>query len=254
MADVFPDLIRAIAAHEGDRMALVVDGADRLTYRELDDRAAAVAAGLRARGVRPGDLIALLFPNLAWLDYACALLGVLTAGAAAVVLADGTTDDELRHIAGHGQLRAVLTGRPRQLPIVADWQDELAAVETTGPTPPPVEVRPGDLAMVLYTSGTTGRPKGVPLTHAHLVTPALQSPPKADPGVAERVVAPFPIATAAGQMYFAKELGCANTLHLVPEFEAGPSLSNSCETRDVTIFLRQSRARRDYRDSDDDPR
>ncbi|MGD0063158.1 MAG: AMP-binding protein [Streptosporangiaceae bacterium] len=224
MADVFPDLIRAIARDQGDRIALVVDGTDRLTYRELDERAATVAAGLRARGVRHGDLVALLFPNVAWLDYACALLGVLTAGAAAVVLADGITADELRHIAGHCELRAVLTGRPRQLPVVADWQDELAAVEATGTTSPSVEVaaevRPGDLAMVLYTSGTTGRPKGVPLTHAHLATPALQSPPKADPGMAERVVAPFPIATAAGQMYFSRELGCANTLYLVPEFEA----------------------------------
>jgi len=225
MADVFPDLIRAIAMHEGDRIALVVDGADRLTYRELDERAATVATGLRARGVRHGDLVALLFPNVAWLDYACALLGVLNAGAAAVVLADGTTADELRHIAGHCELRAVLTGRPRQLPVIADWQDELAAVEATGAASPSVEVavevRPGDLAMVLYTSGTTGRPKGVPLTHAHLATPALQSPPKADPGAAERVVVPFPIATAAGQMYLTRELGCANTLYLVPEFEAG---------------------------------
>jgi acyl-CoA synthetase (AMP-forming)/AMP-acid ligase II/acyl carrier protein len=225
MADVFPDLIRAIARHQGDRIALVVDGTDRLTYRELVERAATVATGLRARGVRHGDLVALLFPNVAWLDYACALLGVLNAGAAAVVLADGITADELRHIAGHCELRAVLTGRPRQLPAVADWQDDLAAVEATGAASPSVEgaaeVRPGDLAMVLHTSGTTGRPKGVPLTHAHLVTPALQSPPKADPGVAERVVAPFPIATAAGQMYVSRELGCANTLYLMPEFEAG---------------------------------
>jgi len=49
MADVLPDLIRAIAVTEGDRVALVVDGAGRHTYRELAERAAAVSAGLRAR-------------------------------------------------------------------------------------------------------------------------------------------------------------------------------------------------------------
>ena len=54
-----------------------------------------------------------------------------------------------------------------------------------------------NLALILHTSGTTGRPKGVPLTHAHLAAPALGSPPKPDPAAAERVIAPFPIATAA---------------------------------------------------------
>ena len=225
MAGVLPDLIRATAATEGDRTALVVDGAGRLSYRELAGRAAAVAGGLRARGVRRGDLVALLFPNAGWLDYGCALLGVLSAGAAAVVVSDGATDDELRHIARSCELRAVLTGRPRELPGIAGWQAGLAEISadaspaaSAGSWPGPA---PDDLAMVLFTSGTTGRPKGVPLSHAHLAAPAVEGPPKADPAVAERVIAPFPIAAAAAQMYFSKELGCANTLYLMPEFEAG---------------------------------
>jgi acyl-CoA synthetase (AMP-forming)/AMP-acid ligase II len=87
-----------------------------------------VAGGLRARGVRRGDLIALLFPNAGWLDYGCALLGVLSAGAAAVVVSDGGTDDELRHTARSCELRAVLTGRPRELPGIAGWQAGLAEI------------------------------------------------------------------------------------------------------------------------------
>jgi acyl-CoA synthetase (AMP-forming)/AMP-acid ligase II/acyl carrier protein len=220
MADVIPDLIREIAATEGERTALVVDGFGGHTYRELAERAAAVSTGLRNRGVRRGDLVALLFPNSAWLDYACALLGVMTAGGIAVVVSDGATADELRHIAGHCELRAVLTGGPRELPDIAEWQCPLRAIETPAADLQAADVQPGDLALILHTSGTTGRPKGVPLTHAHLAAPALGSPPKPDPAAAERVIAPFPIASAAGHMYFAKELGCANTLYLMPEFDA----------------------------------
>ncbi len=222
MADVLPDLISAIAATEGDRPALVLDGTGRLSYRELAGRAAAVAAGLRARGVRRGDLVALLFPNAGWLDYGCALLGVLSAGAAAAVVSDGATDEELRHIARNCELRAVLTGRPRDLPDIAGWQAALADIsaDVTADISAGAGAEPGDVAMVLFTSGTTGRPKGVPLSHAHLAAPAVEGPQKADPAAAERVIAPFPIASAAAQMYFSKELGCANTLYLMPEFDA----------------------------------
>jgi acyl-CoA synthetase (AMP-forming)/AMP-acid ligase II len=220
-AKVISDLIQAIAAADGDRVALVVDGVGRLTYRELADRAVAVSAGLRAREVQRGDQVALLFPTAAWLDYACALLGVLNVGAAAVVVSDGSTDDELRHIGGQCALRAVITDRPRELPEVAGWQCDLAAVETREQAVwQAVDVQPGDLAMVLHTSGTTGRPKGVPLTHAHLAAFALEWEEKANHRTAERVIAPFPIASAAGQVVFARELGCANTLHLMPEFDA----------------------------------
>src|SRR6266704_709200 len=168
MADVLPDLISAIAATEGDRPALVLDGTGRLSYRELAGRAAAVAAGLRARGVRRGDLVALLFPNAGWLDYGCALL-------------------------------AVLTGRPRDLPDIAGWQAALADIsaDVTADISAGAGAEPGDLAMVLFTSGTTGRPKGVPLSHAHLAAPAGEGPQKADPAAAERVIAPFPIASGS---------------------------------------------------------
>jgi acyl-CoA synthetase (AMP-forming)/AMP-acid ligase II len=226
-AKVIPYLISAVAATKGKRVALVVDGVGRYTYRELTERAAAAAAGLYARGVRSGDMVALLFPTAAWLDYACALLAVLNLGAVAVVVSDGATDDELRHIARHCDLRAILTDRPRELPDVAGWQSDLAAVEIwERPGSPKVkapvaDVQPSDLAMVLHTSGTTGRPKGVPFTHAQLAVPALEwAGPKARWLPAERVISPFPVASAAGQLAFAKELGRANTLYLMPKFDA----------------------------------
>jgi acyl-CoA synthetase (AMP-forming)/AMP-acid ligase II len=224
---VIPYLIRAVAATNGNRVALVVDGAGRITYRELYERASAISAGLHARGIRTGDLVALLFPTAAWLDYACALLAVQKIGAVAVVVSDGATDDELRHIAQHCDLRAILTDRPRELPDVAGWQSDLAAIEVTARPGSPLaetpmaEVQPSDLAMVLHTSGTTGRPKGVPITHAQFAVPALEwVAPKARWLPADRVISPFPIASAAGQLSFVKEMGRANTLYLMPKFDA----------------------------------
>lgn len=222
MPGVIPDLIRATAATNEARVALVVDGAGRHTYQQLVARADTISAGLRARGVRRGDLIALLFPAAAWLDYACALLGVLDAGA--VLVSGGATEDEVRQMAGHHRLRAVLTAGPGELPGVADWHSDLATVEAQAagaPRPPGAGLRPDDLAMILHPPGTARRVTGVPLTHADLAAPAVGMPPKADPAVAERVLTSFPVASAAGPMHFAREVGGGNTLYLMPEFEPG---------------------------------
>jgi len=221
MFSSIPGLIRNIAMNDADRPALIVEGAGRLTYRELDARGNAIATGLLARGVGHGDLVGLSFAAREWLDYVCAYLGILKAGAGAVVLSDGATSAELRNIAANCTFRGIVTGHRRTFEPIAEWIAELAEVEA-GQSNDPVDFAggPDDVALILHTSGTTGRPKGVPMTHGHIAAPALGSgAASALSTTPARVLHTFPIATTAGQIVLGKELGSGNALHVLPEFD-----------------------------------
>jgi acyl-CoA synthetase (AMP-forming)/AMP-acid ligase II len=138
------------------------------TYRQLDVRADAIALGLRQAGVVTGSRVALLARNS--IDYIASLLGIMRAGAVAVpvnfrfpeeTIARILADSDSRLLLGDDdQLARVNTAIPR-----VAFGHELAQFQRTGDLAPftPAE---HDLALLLYTSGSTGMPKGVRLTHA----------------------------------------------------------------------------------------
>ncbi|MDG4787849.1 non-ribosomal peptide synthetase [Micromonospora sp. WMMD1102] len=164
--------------------ALVV-GRERFGYTDLDNRADRVASALRDRGVGRGDLVGVCLPRTAWL--VPTLLGVLKSGAAYVPLDPGYPADRLRLITEDARLRLVvcdgsssaLAGTAGAAVLdVADLPAEPArnraepARERAEPARKDAEPareraggEPDDLAYVLYTSGSTGQPKGVPLAH-----------------------------------------------------------------------------------------
>jgi D-alanine--poly(phosphoribitol) ligase subunit 1 len=163
------DVLSAVLEHAGggpDRPA-VKDLERALTYGELVDEVGRVAAGLVARGVRPGDRVAIHLPNS--VDFVVAALASLWTGAIFVPLA--VTDPEAR-------LAAILADCAPAVVITADGghQDRVPAASTlAGPTwvavatlglggpPPSARADPGTerVAYAIYTSGTTGTPKGV---------------------------------------------------------------------------------------------
>ncbi|KAA6224514.1 amino acid adenylation domain-containing protein [Streptomyces albofaciens JCM 4342] len=135
-----------------DRVAVVGGGA-RSTYGELDRRAAAVAGYLRARGVGEEDRVTVRLPRSP--DLVAVLLGVVKAGAAYVPVDPDGPPGRTGLLTGNAAAAFDVTGA-----VVAD---ALAGTGGTGPVP--ARVTAGSAFSVLHTSGSTGEPKGVTVTH-----------------------------------------------------------------------------------------
>lgn len=140
----------------------VFSAAGDLTYGELRARALAIAETLRRNGVRAGDLVALVGPKCA--EQIPALLGILAAGAAYLPIgADQPADRTTRILESSGVAVVLLCGDGQAAAAVPVITVTSAVQNSADVEPVPVE--PQDLAYVLFTSGSTGEPKGVELTH-----------------------------------------------------------------------------------------
>ncbi|SEF24420.1 amino acid adenylation domain-containing protein [Amycolatopsis pretoriensis] len=154
---------RAVAARTPERVALT-DGEVSLTYRELDDRSDAVAAGLRALGVSDGDRVGVCLERTA--ELVVTLLGVLKAGAVYVPADPAYPAERLAYTAQDAGLRLVLTRLPELPGVTAVTPDDVIAA---GTDPVTSAVSADDPAYVIYTSGSTGRPKGVVVPHRNVI-------------------------------------------------------------------------------------
>ncbi|MEU3830586.1 AMP-binding protein [Streptomyces sp. NPDC029080] len=149
------DVLRTHVELRPDAEAVVELGGDRLTYAQLWRRAARVAGGLRARGVTAGDRVAVRYT--AGRDWALAFWGTLLAGGIAVAVNARSTPVEVESVLGDAGVKV-------DLPADAPLPDGEPYVTT--------DVVAADVAALFYTSGTTGRAKGVPITHEAFVTNA----------------------------------------------------------------------------------
>ena len=168
--------LKDAAGQYPDRPAVRLDD-DVIAYAELDDLTARVAGWLHGRGVEPGDRIGLMLPNVP--AFVVLYYGVLRAGATVVPMNPLLKAREVRHYlsdsgakivfawhtaAGEAAAGAAEVGA-ETVTVTADTLDEIAS------WPPRTEFaarEDDDTAVILYTSGTTGTPKGAQLTHANL--------------------------------------------------------------------------------------
>ncbi|MDJ0396571.1 AMP-binding protein [Rhodococcus sp. G-MC3] len=183
-------LLATRANYAPDHPAVAFEGTE-LTYRELDDGASSVAAGLLTMGLRPGDAVSVFLSNR--LEYLPAVFGISRAGMRYVPVNTAFKGSFLEYALDHSDSRALITesrlgdpladltvlpsnlahvvylgGQPERLPrgdiATYAWDDVIAKSEVQVDFP---ELRPDDISAITYTSGTTGRSKGV-------LAPALQ--------------------------------------------------------------------------------
>jgi long-chain acyl-CoA synthetase len=165
------------AAAQGERIALRL-GEFRISYHELDEASGRVARLLSNLGVRPGDRVGVMLGNTP--DFAAVYYGVLRAGGVVVPMNPLLKAREVAHYMSDSQATVLFAAQPFAAEAQAGAAQTGVAVVEVGPTfladlaPQPVVAsvvdRDGsDTAVILYTSGTTGRPKGAELTHANLI-------------------------------------------------------------------------------------
>ncbi|WP_114907069.1 non-ribosomal peptide synthetase/MFS transporter [Ornithinimicrobium murale] len=162
------DVIRSVAREHPTRIAVTSRGED-LTYADLVARAEGVAGQLRALGVTRGDRVGLLLERSC--DVVVGMLAAFRVGAAYVPLDPMYPDGRLAALLEAASPAAVLTRADLEarLPeVVRERAVDLGEVPATPPTDAPDAARGDDVAYLLFTSGTTGAPKGVQVEHRHL--------------------------------------------------------------------------------------
>jgi malonyl-CoA/methylmalonyl-CoA synthetase len=178
-----PRVFHEIATSDPGRPALTIGG-ETVTHGELDRLAARAGGWIRSQDVAPGDRVVLCGGNS--LDFVVGYLGILRAGAIVVLAGPTLTERELRHLVensgavcalAHGPALQKLSSIFRSDELVIAFEDEryssgpsLQQAISEGESLEPQDAASDETALLAYTSGTTGRPKGVPLSHANLLS------------------------------------------------------------------------------------
>ncbi|HEX4249717.1 MAG TPA: long-chain fatty acid--CoA ligase [Pseudonocardia sp.] len=176
MVNLADSLVHAATAY-ADRPAVKLDEVE-LTYAQLDQASQHVAGLLAARGIGPGDRVGIMLPNVP--HWGVLYYGVLRAGAVAVPMNPLLKEREVAYYLGDSGANLLFAwhGFGAEAQAGAKLVDaEAVLIEPTGflellgsaaPIPGAVERDGSDTAVILYTSGTTGQPKGAELTHDNL--------------------------------------------------------------------------------------
>ncbi len=248
----------------------VIQGSRRISYETIRGRAAGVAKRLAEEGLAPGDRVGLMLENSP--EYIIAYFGVLLAGGVVVPLSDQVTSRGFTHILSDcgaraafvqrkatriaaeslpalpgvrtlvvadvtaSEKKAAAAGPPVALPdgvkaiglddIGADKGDQVAAIPRAGQ----------DLAMILYTSGTTGEPKGVMLTHRNLRANAESIIDYLRLTADDKVLAVLPFYYSYGNSLLTTHVGAGGTLVLENSFLYPNVVLDRMEKEEVTGF------------------
>ncbi len=238
----------------------VISAAGSLTFDALDQASDRVAGGLAERGIEPGDHVALVCPNLP--AFPIAYFGILKAGAAVVPLNVLLKRRELAYHLSDSDAKAVISfsgseelpmgaevtaavsetpdcgvlvgiGDPSTFPDGTPMLDDLLAA---GLDAPDVEPADDETAVILYTSGTTGQPKGAELSHSNLLRNAQVTAEMQRYSSDDVIYVPLPLFHSFGQSVLMNSgLLSGASLILEPRFDAAAALE-SMRTHRASVF------------------
>ncbi|MFB7946264.1 AMP-binding protein [Kitasatospora phosalacinea] len=228
-----PALLAHRAAAHGERTA-IVNGERRLDFAAWQRRSGALAGVLRAAGLATGDRVGLCYGTGGWTEFAVAFLAVLRAGGVAVPFSDRTPPAGVGHVLADSGARLLLHGPAGAPAGVPAGVRTLTEGTGSGPDDPGLpDPQPSAPAQILYTSGTTGPPKGVTASHANLAHGCTLDERRRPLRHSAAFLHTFPVGTNAGQTMLVNALNAharcvaapqftpARFLRLIPEHEVG---------------------------------
>lgn len=233
------------------------------SYSRVAAQARALAVGLHNLGVEPGDRVAVQLPN--WPEFVISALGVAEAGAVLVPITPSCSPRELRFMLRNSEAAVaisaeqwdgvdylqrfenLLTRLPDLQYVVTVGEEDLwyddrifqfedLIATGRGREIPPVELDPlRDPCAILYTSGTTGAPKGVVLTHDNIVRTALATAAGLGLESADRTLCVVPLPNIFGLTALAMTLGTGGALVLQEAFDAEGALALAAESEATVV-------------------
>jgi acyl-CoA synthetase (AMP-forming)/AMP-acid ligase II len=235
------DQLRLMAAHHPDEVGFrVLDGGE-LTFADWEATSNQFGRALQQAGVGHGDRVAIYIAADDALHWVVSYAGVHKAGAVAVPLNTRLTRPELEALLGHAEAKVIvaseslaataaeLASAVSSLAVTMSTNDPLTADSSTFQ----VAVEPGDLADIMYTSGTTGRPKGVAVRHRNIamipnVLPAWNG---------SWWMHSSPLFTFAGIGFIYNPMKMGMRCLYQPRFDAGRWLRAVEEERPLAVFI-----------------
>jgi long-chain acyl-CoA synthetase len=238
-------MVAEAAARNPDGEALVC-GDRRMTWREVALASAGVAAGLRKMGLQRGDRVALLLGNR--IEFVLAMLGAAHLGLVTVLLGTRQQKPEIAYVLTDCGAKLLIheAKLADRLPDAGDVPDlmhricveddervsQFSLVADHAPLQQPAEVSEQETAMILYTSGTTGRPKGALLAHCNIIHSAMIFASCMQLTTADRSIAAVPLAHVTGVVAnIMTMVRCAGALIIMAEFKAAEYLKVAARER-----------------------
>ncbi len=250
------DLLKRAAARFPDRTA-VTDGTRRVTFNELERDANRFANYLVARGLKPGDKISSICNNS--VEFVKALFGIHRAGLVWVPINTMLGPADMNYILDHAEVRFALIddnlyGQPDRRAALQKRGAHLIAVDLAGTSAaaglesfndllkgqseiePEIDIDDRDLAMIIYTSGTTSRPKGAMHSHLGVVMAVMSNAIEMQLDRDDGITGQFPLFHCAGHVLLLSYLSVGGRMALMRGFD--PVACMEAIVRDkLTVFV-----------------
>jgi acyl-CoA synthetase (AMP-forming)/AMP-acid ligase II len=240
-------MVSDAAATNPDGEALIA-GARRLSWTEVREQSSSLAAGFAGLGLQRGDRVALLLGNR--IEFVLALFAASRLGLIAVVLGTRQQKPEIAFMLADSGAKLILheSELGDRLPDAADVPQlahriaiesaAFTALSASAETAPAAEVAEQDTALILYTSGTTGRPKGAMLAHCNVIHSAMIYQACMAMTRHDRSIAAVPLSHITGMIANIMTITrCAGALIIVAEFKAADFLKVAAHERATQTLM-----------------